>query len=261
MIKLIVSDVDGTLVPDGSPDVNPELFDMILKLRENGMQFAVASGRPWASVEHTFDPVKKKIFYVANNGGYVGCCGRSLYVYSIERALVHRMIKMVRRYPDLEIVYAGANGDYVESPNEELYKWLTESYKFNLTRVDDLLELEEPCVKVSIYKPEGIENATRDIYEVFKNELKMACAGDMWMDCMAKGVNKGRAIQTLQESLGIKTEETMVFGDQLNDIEMLEQAYYSFAVAGAREEVRKAARFQADSVENDGVLKILRRLL
>ena len=53
----------------------------------------------------------------------------------------------------------------------------------------------------------------------------------------------------------------MAFGDQLNDIEMLQQAYYSFAVANAREEVRKLARFQADSNKNDGVLKVLKQLL
>ena len=74
-------------------------------------------------------------------------------------------------------------------------------------------------------------------------------------------VNKGKAVRTIQESLGIKMEETMAFGDQLNDIEMLNQAYYSFAVANAREEVRKAARFQADSNVRGGVLKILKGLL
>ena len=57
MIKLIVSDVDGTLVPDGSSKINPEVFDTILKLREKGIQFAIASGRPWASVVHAFEPV------------------------------------------------------------------------------------------------------------------------------------------------------------------------------------------------------------
>ena len=50
MIRLIVTDVDGTLVEDGSPNINPKLFETILKLREKGIQFAVASGRPWASV-------------------------------------------------------------------------------------------------------------------------------------------------------------------------------------------------------------------
>lgn len=83
----------------------------------------------------------------------------------------------------------------------------------------------------------------------------------MWMDCMAQGVNKGQAVKRLQESLEIRPEETMAFGDQLNDIEMLQQAYYSFAVANAREEVRKLARFQADSNKNDGVLKVLKQLL
>ena len=53
----------------------------------------------------------------------------------------------------------------------------------------------------------------------------------------------------------------MAFGDQLNDLEMLGQAYYSFAVANARPEVREAARFQADANEEDGVLKILKLLL
>ena len=49
----------------------------------------------------------------------------------------------------------------------------------------------------------------------------------------------------------------MAFGDQLNDIEMLEQAYYSFAVGNARPEVKATARFQTDTNVNDGVLKIL----
>lgn len=53
----------------------------------------------------------------------------------------------------------------------------------------------------------------------------------------------------------------LAFGDQLNDLEMLERAYYSFAVANAREEVRRAARFQADENVKDGVLKVLRQLV
>lgn len=261
MIKLVVSDVDGTLVPDGCSELNPQLYDTILRLREQGIQFAIASGRPWASVEHVFEPVKKKIFYIANNGAYVGCCKRSLYVYSMEPDTVRRIIRMVRLYPDLEMVYAGVDGDYIESTDEELRKWLIESYKYNLTRVPDLLELEVPCVKMSIYKTQDIEAATKDIYGEFKDELKIACSGDMWLDFMARDVSKGKAIKLIQDSLGINPRETMVFGDQLNDLEMLGRAYYSFAVANAREEVKKAARFLADSNENHGVLKILNYLL
>lgn len=62
MIKLVVSDIDGTLLPDGGHDMNPELYEVILKLRKAGMQFAAASGRQWASIEQVFDPIKEKIF-------------------------------------------------------------------------------------------------------------------------------------------------------------------------------------------------------
>ena len=52
----------------------------------------------------------------------------------------------------------------------------------------------------------------------------------------------------------------MAFGDQMNDIEMLGRAYYSFAVGNAREEVKRAARFEADTNRNNGVMKILQLL-
>ena len=93
--------------------------------------------------------------------------------------------RQVRMHPELEVVYAGVNGDYLDSKDDTLCDWLTNGYKFNVIRVKDVLELEEPCVKISIYKKEGIEAATRDIYDEFKDQAKMACAGDMWMDCMA----------------------------------------------------------------------------
>ena len=44
MIKLIASDVDGTLLPEGTADLNPDLYDVILKLKETGIVFAAASG-------------------------------------------------------------------------------------------------------------------------------------------------------------------------------------------------------------------------
>ena len=261
MIKLVVSDVDGTLVPDGTSQVNPELFEMILKLREKGIQVAIASGRPWASIEKAFEPVKQKIFYISNNGAYLGCSGRSLFTTSIDREILEELIEEGHGAPNLSMTYAGENGDYIEEGNDRLYQWLTEGYGFRVTRVKDLRDVKEPCLKLSYYKEHGVEEGGREIFWKYKDRVKITIAGDMWMDCMALGVNKGQAVRCLQESLGILPSETVAFGDQLNDLEMLGQAYYSFAVANAREEVRKAARFQADENVKDGVLKVLRQLV
>ena len=72
MIKLIASDIDGTLVKDGEHELNPEFFDVILKLRKKGIQFAAASGRQWASIEAIMEPIKEKVFYLSDNGAYDG---------------------------------------------------------------------------------------------------------------------------------------------------------------------------------------------
>ena len=116
------------------------------------------------------------------------------------------------------------------------------------------------AIKISIYRKHRVEENTVTIRKAYQDKLKITISGDMWVDCMAKGVSKGAAIQQIQESLGILPEETMAFGDQLNDMEMLERSYYSYAIGNARPEVKKAARFQADTNINYGVLKVLKLL-
>ena len=63
MIKLVVSDVDGTLVKDGTLEINPEYMDVIKKLRKKGVYFAVCSGRQYSSESQLFAPVKDQIFF------------------------------------------------------------------------------------------------------------------------------------------------------------------------------------------------------
>ena len=88
---------------------------MILKLREKGIQFAAASGRQWVSIEKTFDRVKEKIFYLSDNGAYVGCYGRNLFVTPIDRQIVMDMIRDVRACPGLDIAVSGPDVIYLET--------------------------------------------------------------------------------------------------------------------------------------------------
>lgn len=261
MIKLIATDIDGTLVADGGNQVNPELYDVILKLRQKGIQFAAASGRQWASIEALFEPVKEKIFYLADNGAYVGCHGRNLFLNTIERQLVMDMLEDIRNTPELDVMVSGPDVVYMDTGDQAFIKWIVDGYKFRVKQVDDIAMVEDEFIKISAYKEHGVQEASKKLREKYSGLLKMTISGDMWMDCMAPGVCKGQAIATLQESLHIKPEETMAFGDQLNDLEMLGRAYYSFAVGNARSEVKAAARFRTDTNQNDGVIKILKELL
>ena len=134
MIKLIVSDIDGTLLEDGNNMLNPELPEVILRLRNQGMQFAAASGRQWVSIEKTFDRVKEKIFYLSDNGAYVGIHGRNLFLNTIEPEVVRQMVRDIRNAGLIPLV-SGPDVLYIDQGSEEFYDWLVNGYQFSLIRL------------------------------------------------------------------------------------------------------------------------------
>ena len=71
MIKLIASDLDGTLLKEGTMDINPEIYDIIRKLKAKGIVFAAVSGREYDSIERVFAPVKDDIYFIAGNGALI----------------------------------------------------------------------------------------------------------------------------------------------------------------------------------------------
>ncbi len=166
MIKLIASDIDGTLVPDGSHELNPELYDVILKLRAKGIQFAAASGRQWLSIESIFEPIKEKVFYLSDNGAYVGCHGRSLYVNPIERKTVMDMVQDVRNMDGLDVMICGPDVIYTETDNQEFLDWMVNGYKFHVKQVEDLTRVESEFIKISVYRKTDVEAHTRTLRTV-----------------------------------------------------------------------------------------------
>lgn len=263
MIRLIASDIDGTLVPDGSDKINREIFDIILRLKQQGIYFTAASGRQWKSIERLFAPIKDQIFYIAENGAYVGARGRELRTTPMNSGDVFEIIRQVRELKDCEAMVSGSDVLYVESKNKCFLDYLIHGYHNEVEIVEDLLQVEDKFIKVSIYHSgfQAYEAAGNMIIPRWGEKLKVVTAGKEWLDIMEKEVSKGAALQEIQESLGISKEETMVFGDNYNDIEMFEQAEYSYAVENAAEAVRKAAKYLTDTNQNDGVLKVLKTLL
>ena len=260
MIRLIVSDIDGTLTEDGGSRLDPELYEVILKLKSQGIYFAAASGRHSASIEYIFDPIKDKIFYIGDNGAYLGCCGRELYLTQYKQELAMDVIADMKA-AGLDVLVDCADCAYTDSRNPEFLQWMLNGYHFRLKELEDLRTLAEPIVKIAGCRMEGLGSRADGFKEKYGTKLKVTLAGEQWLDTMDPGVSKGAAVKLLQESLMIRPEETMVFGDQLNDIEMLKRASHSFAVENARDEVKEAANFVAPSYKEDGVLQVLKAVL
>lgn len=260
MIKMIASDVDGTLVEDGGAALTPEFYETIEKLKEQGIYFVAASGRQRVSLEHIFEPIKDKIFFIAANGCYVGCRGRELFVTEYKKELIADVVADMKA-AGMDMMLDSLDCVYTDSDNEEFIDWLENGYHFRVERVENLLEIPGPVLKVSGCIMSGIaDEKAQYIMDKYGDRLKVTFAGKQWLDTMDPSVNKGNALKLLQESLEIAPEETMVFGDHLNDIEMLQRGYYSFAVANATPKARETARFLADSNVNHGPLKIMKLL-
>ena len=259
MIKLIASDVDGTLVGDGEGKLDKRVVEAIKALNDKGIHFAVASGRQWVSIENVFEEVKNKIFYISDNGAYIGINGRSLFINKMDEITAKDLILDIRKDSELIAMVADENSYYIEENNEFLIDWIRGGYRGRIELVEDLTKIKN-IIKISAYS-ESVYGKADHIIAKYCDKLLVNYAGKMWLDCTAKGVSKGNALRKLQEAFDISENETMVFGDQDNDVEMFKAAYYSFAVGNAAPVAKEAARFMADSNENAGVLKILNYLL
>ena len=93
MIKLIVTDIDGTLVKDGTLDINPEYMDVIKKLTEKGIHFVACSGRQYCSERQLFAPVKDRIFFISDGGTLIRTSEKILKVYTLSAEIWKNMAR------------------------------------------------------------------------------------------------------------------------------------------------------------------------
>ena len=97
MIKLIVSDIDGTLVKDGTLDINPEYMDVIRKLTEKGIHFVACSGRQYSSEKQLFAPVKDIISYISDGGTLIRTSDKILKVHTLSDEIWKNMARMAKK--------------------------------------------------------------------------------------------------------------------------------------------------------------------
>ena len=258
-IKLIATDMDGTLL-NSKGQLPEDFYETFERLKEAGVLFAAASGRQYFTLIENFKQIADDMVFIAENGTYVARKGEILAVHPLEVVLAHELIKVGRTIKEAYIVLATSSGAYIESEDERFVREVNKYY-VKCKVVKDLLSVDDEILKVTICDFSGAENNSYKIYEKYKSKTQMSVAGDIWLDIMSKGINKGIAIEDIQKSLGVLPEETMVFGDYLNDYEMLDKAYYSCAMANAHPLLKEKARFIAKSNDENGVMDKIKEVV
>lgn len=264
MIKLIASDVDGTLVKDSSPIIYNEIPETIIRLKkEKQIQFTVASGRSYHSIRRMFRSVSEDIAYIAENGAHIIYQGETLFLKEMKRKDAEDIVKMYRKYANqCECIVSTPEGTLMETDNREFIELIRNGYRNKYEIVEDVLATKLPIIKVSIYQKEGIRQLGEEVFiPAFSQRVKGTMAGEQWVDFMDKTVDKGDALRYLQEYFGVTKEETMAFGDNNNDIGMLMAAGESYAVSNARDEVKASAKHICPSYHEKGVYQVISKLL
>lgn len=256
MIQYIASDLDGTLLQNGAQSLNPEVFDLIIKLKEKGIRFIAASGRTYANLRYLFEPVKDEISYIAENGSLCIHDGEVISRGLIERELGHRIIKASRKIPGCNCMLSCEDIIYTDSKDRRFLDHLTYEVHYIYQQVDDLLTVEKPFLKLAFCNFNGTDCMDSFFRDQFQSEISVVTSGNLWVDFIAPNANKGIALRNLTNHLGLKPENGIAFGDQYNDVEMLQYAGQSYAMANCAKGVEQYADSQTDSVE-----KIIKNIL
>jgi Cof subfamily protein (haloacid dehalogenase superfamily) len=259
-IKLVAADMDGTLL-NSQHELNPDFFGLFNQMKASGILFAAASGRQYHNIYNRFEGIQDEMVFIAENGSYVVYQGVELLVQAMEREVAMKQVLAARAIDNTFTILCGKKCAYIENEQPDFMKQLQMYYdKYQV--VEDLLQVEnDQFLKIAICDFVGSEKNCYQHFKDKKEELQVKVSGSIWLDISHQMANKGRAINIVQEKFGISIQETMVFGDYLNDLEMMQQASYSYAMENAHPEIKKAARFLAKTNDDNGVCIVLEQML
>jgi len=256
-IRLIASDMDGTLL-DEDGAVPARFWPLLERILSAGILFSPASGRQYQTLQAVFGD-RDGLVYIAENGTNVVRDGVSIARQPVVGSIIAPVVEWVRAQAatgaDLGIVVCGAGSAYIERVDEDFLAQVRPYYAA-LTTVDDvtIAAAGDDVLKLAIFDAGRAESRTGPAVRALGLPADVVISGTNWVDIMRPGVNKGTALIHLQQHLGISREQTMAFGDFLNDAEMLDAAGHSYAVANAHPSIRARARHQAPSNHDEGVI-------
>ncbi len=261
MIKLIASDMDGTLLND-KKELPFDFYSIIDSLQAQGIKFVVASGRTYNAVEHLFpEEYRTRLDYICDNGAYIMHEGKPIHITPLDRATFEEFVRAAREIGGLKLLVCAAGGTYHLRDSDDFNREVAKFYK-NHIECDDLLAIDDVIYKLAVCDMQGAEHHGKPALDaIFGDRLNIQVSGVIWMDVMAGGVSKGSALAKMRELLNIDRSEVMAFGDYYNDTDMLLEAGMSFAMANGNDYIKSICTHQADTNNNGGVTKAIQRYI
>lgn len=262
MIKLIITDLDGTFLNSKGDFDRASFASTRALMAEKGVHFSVCTGKQCARVEELFGPYCEDLWIVGDSATRIKYNGEYIYQSLLSNGLGQEIIATLQGVsPHHVIIACTPTHAVIRRDTPQHLKDLVRSSYASLQETDDFSHVDDDFVKISVYDETGACPRTRPHLAPFEDRAYIVVSEAAWIDIAAHGVHKGSTIARLQEILNTGIHQTMAFGDGYNDIELLARAEYSFAMRNAFEETKAAARFITGNNNENAVQETIRRLL
>ena len=261
MIKMIASDLDGTLL-NGKKEFPPHFNGIVKQLSDRGILFVAASGRGKKSLKQILGDVSVPM--VADNGATAyNVQGDRIFTgdFSYEKAKL--ILDVADQVPYMTPTIISAEDVYLnEDTSDEVKDFMVSYFRGMITIVPDIRKIfeREPVVKMSINTgPDGSnEDQGLALMKTVSDYFGATLSGDGWLDVQRGDVNKGKSLLAMADHYGITADEIMVFGDYLNDLEFLQTTVNSYAMKNAHPKIKEICNHITEySNEDFGVIREL----
>lgn len=261
--KIIFSDIDGTLL-DSQNRVPVKTREAILELEQRGIPFVLISARSPEGME----PIKRELGnhapMVSFSGGLIqDAKGNVLSEKKIGLELAVALKDMFdREFPQL---CCNTYGGSLWVVDDDRNPWVRGEEAITGLKASVGTVAEQFAAMGGVHKfllmgePEEIRSAQARIHQVYP-QLSLGASKPEYLEVMDGTVMKSAGIRMLCSKLGIPVEESIAFGDGLNDVGMLQAAGRGYAMANAPAEVRERVAHTAPDNDHEGILAVLQEL-
>ena len=275
--KIIFIDIDGTLVND-EKIIPKENIEIIKKLKEDGIEVVLTSGRPYNSIQQYSEKSGAVPYVIGSNGGVAVNfkTETNIFTKAIDKNIALEILKKIKS-KNLYTVATISGNLAVETEQFSMTAENRSEVKVVESLDEVLTNTNDPIMKFSVIndEKENIEIFRDEIINLFDlsltkvdtfviprryRKVENKYALPYIMDIMPKNVSKGEAIKELCKYLNIDVPETVVFGDGLNDIEMFKTGGYTVAMGNAADEIKELADVVTKTNNEAGVAYELNKI-